>query len=32
MSSPPVPDTPQNRARFGGPESHAGRATKAVGN
>jgi hypothetical protein len=28
----PVPDTKENRARFGGPNSHAGRRTAAKGN
>jgi len=28
----PVPDTPENRARYGGPVSHAGRATGPRGN
>jgi UrcA family protein len=31
-ASPPVPDTPANRARYGGPMSHAGRHTKPAGN
>ncbi len=28
----PIPDTPQNRARYGGPMSRAGRHTSARGN
>lgn len=28
----PVPDTPENRARFGGPNSNAGQRTAPVGN
>jgi hypothetical protein len=32
ISNGPVPDTRANRARFGGPMSHGGRATKAAGN
>jgi hypothetical protein len=28
----PVPDTPENRKLFGGPNSHAGRRTRAAGN
>ena len=28
----PIPDTPENRARYGGPRSHAGRLTDARGN
>lgn len=28
----PIPDTPENRARFGGPRSHAGRLTSPRGN
>ncbi len=32
VSNGPVADTPANRARFGQPMSHAGRATKPVGN
>ena len=31
IASPPVPDTPANRARYGGPRSHAGRRTAANG-
>jgi len=31
-SNPPVPDTAQNRSRFGGPDSNGGRATRPVGN
>ena len=31
-ASGPVPDTPQNRARYGGPMSRAGRHTSARGN
>jgi hypothetical protein len=32
VSNGPVPDTRANRARFGQPDSHAGRRTKAAGN
>jgi len=32
MSSPPVPDTAANRAKYGGPMSHAGKHTAAGGN
>jgi hypothetical protein len=32
VASPPVPDTPANRAAFGQPLSHAGKETKPVGN
>lgn len=32
VSSPPVPDTPDNRARYGGPMSHGGQHTQAAGN
>lgn len=32
ITNGPVPDTPQNRAKYGQPLSHAGRATKAAGN
>jgi len=32
VTNGPVPDTPANRAKFGGPKSHAGRHTKPVGN
>jgi len=32
VTNGPVPDTPENRARFGGPDSRAGRATAPVGN
>ncbi len=31
VANAPVPDTPANRARFGGPMSRAGRATSASG-
>ena len=31
-ASAPIPDTPANRARYGGPRSHAGRRTAANGN
>ena len=31
VSNPPVPDTPENRAKFGRPMSHAGRATTPNG-
>lgn len=32
VTNGPVPDTPANRARYGGPMSHAGRMTKPAGN
>ena len=32
VSNGPVPDTPENRAKYGQPLSHAGRMTKAKGN
>jgi hypothetical protein len=32
ISNPPVPDTPENRAKFGGPTSHGGRKTAPRGN
>jgi hypothetical protein len=32
VSNGPVPDTPQNRAKYGQPLSHAGKMTKAAGN
>ena len=32
VTNGPVPDTPENRARFGGPDSAGGRATAPVGN
>jgi hypothetical protein len=32
VTNGPVPDTPENRARFGGPDSNAGRHTAPVGN
>lgn len=32
VTNGPVPDTPENRARFGGPESNGGRNTRPVGN
>ncbi len=32
VRSRPVPDTPHNRDRFGGPMSHGGRTTAPVGN
>lgn len=32
VSNGPVPDTPENRAKYGRPLSHAGRMTKAAGN
>jgi hypothetical protein len=28
----PVPDTPENRRKYGGPMSHAGKHTAAKGN
>ena len=32
VTNGPVPDTPQNRAQYGGPMSHAGKMTKPAGN
>ena len=32
VSNGPVPDTPANRALYGGPRSHAGRKTSPAGN
>lgn len=32
VTNGPVPDTPENRARFGGPESNGGKNTRPVGN
>jgi len=32
ITSPPVPDTPENRARYGRPLSNAGEHTQAAGN
>jgi hypothetical protein len=32
ISSPPVPDTPENRAKYGQPLSNAGRHTQPAGN
>ena len=32
VTNGPVPDTPRNRARFGGPMSHGGRSTAPAGN
>jgi hypothetical protein len=32
IASRPVPDTPANRARYGGPMSNAGRMTRPAGN
>jgi len=32
VASQPVPDTPENRARYGQPMSHAGKHTAARGN
>lgn len=32
VTNGPVPDTPENRARYGQPMSHAGKLTKAQGN
>lgn len=32
VTNGPVPDTPENRARFGGPMSHAGQRTAPAGN
>jgi hypothetical protein len=31
VSNGPIPDTQENRAKYGRPESHAGRATKPTG-
>lgn len=32
ITNGPVPDTPENRARFGGPDSNGGRRTAPAGN
>ena len=32
VTNGPVPDTPENRARFGGPDSNGGRRTAPAGN
>ena len=32
VSNGPVPDTPENRAKYGKPDSHAGKVTKPAGN
>jgi len=32
IASPPVPDTPENRAKYGQPLSNAGRRTQPAGN
>jgi len=32
VASSPVPDTPENRAKYGKPMSNAGRRTRAAGN
>ena len=32
VTNGPVPDTPANRAKYGGPKSHGGRTTPPVGN
>jgi len=32
ISNPPVPDTPENRAKYGAPLSNAGRHTQPAGN
>lgn len=32
VASPPVPDTPENRAKYGGPLSNAGRRTQPADN
>jgi hypothetical protein len=32
VTSPPVPDTPENRAKYGQPLSRAGRRTAPMGN
>ena len=31
VASPPAPDTPDNRSKFGAPMSHAGRVTSPAG-
>jgi hypothetical protein len=32
VTNGPVPDTRANRSQFGGPDSHAGKTTRAAGN
>jgi hypothetical protein len=32
VTNGPAPDTPENRARFGGPDSNGGQNTHPVGN
>ena len=32
VTNGPIPDTPANRAKYGGPMSHAGKKTQAAGN
>jgi hypothetical protein len=32
VSNGPVPDTPENRAKYGKPDSHAGKRTQPAGN
>ncbi|MGA2951762.1 MAG: hypothetical protein ABSD80_05955 [Caulobacteraceae bacterium] len=32
VTNGPVPDTAANRAKYGGPKSHGGRATPPIGN
>lgn len=32
VTNGPIPDTPENRAKYGGPRSHAGKMTKPAGN
>ena len=32
VSNGPVPDTPENRAKYGSPDSHGGKRTKPAGN
>jgi len=32
LTNGPIPDTPANRAKYGGPMSHAGRRTAPAGN
>ncbi len=32
VTNGPVPDTPENRAKYGAPMSHAGKKTKPAGN
>jgi len=32
VSNAPIPDTPENRAKYGQPMSRAGKRTKPIGN